>query len=549
MSRVFGLSILFYSIFCGYAIAETDTLVQNYGFSSLLPAGLAIVMALVTRQVILSLFLGIWSGAWLLSGGDFTALGQGFLRVMDTWILRAIVPSDASSDHISIILFTLTVGGMIGIIRANGGIDGVIAWALNKVKTAQGAQWAAFLTGSKVFFDDYASMIIAGNTIRPLSDARGVSREKLAYIVDTTAAPLASTALLTTWIGFQVSLLDTAMQGIETLNIPAYELMISSIPYSFYSILSLIFIVMLVATNRDMGPMLKAEQAARESFAKASKKVTKKKKTEMVEGKPINAILPLLVLIVSVIGGLFVTGWPEQGEVTLTTIFGNADPFKAMLWASLISWGVALLVSKLNSPMNFTEIIHAMEAGFVPMLGAVTILTFAWAIAGVNDALGTADYLVAQLEGNLAPEWLPVVVFLLASVIAFATGTSWGVMAILVPLAIPLTWGALQGAGVAEAEALPILYAAVASVLTGAVWGDHCSPISDTTILSSVASGCDHIEHVRTQLPYAMLVAMVAIVAGLIPVGYGMPWWVGLLAGIGLLAFILTRFGQKVSTE
>lgn len=529
------------------AFAEEVTSI-DYGVWSLLPAFLAIAMALITRQVIISLFLGVWSGAWLLAGGDTAAIGDGFLRVIDTWLLRSIVPEDASTDHISIIMFTLTVGGMIGIIRANGGVEGVVHWVSRKMKTAFGGQFAAFFAGLIIFFDDYASMLIVGNTMRPLADKRGVSREKLAYIVDTTASPVVSTALLTTWIGFQVSLLDTAMEDLPTLNIPAYELMIASIPYSFYSILSVLFIAILIITKRDMGAMLTAERAARKE---ATLDTVLTESGEDVENdqehRAINAILPIAVLIISVISGLLLTGWPvDDAEVTLTTIFGNADPFKAMLWASLISASSALLITKMNTKMSIGKIMQAMEEGFVPMLSAVVILTFAWAIAGVNGAVGTADYLVAQMEGNLAPQMLPAVVFIMASIIAFATGTSWGVMAILVPLAIPLTWGALEGAGLDTADSIYILYAAVASVLTGAVLGDHCSPISDTTILSSVSSGCNHIEHVRTQLPYAMLVGGVSIVVGLIPVGYGVPWWVAMLAGLVALYLVLRIFGQVV---
>ena len=520
----------------------------EFGVWSLLPAAIAIAMALLTRQVIISLFLGVWAGAWLLAGGDMASIDDGFLRVIDTWLLRSIVPEDASTDHISIIMFTLTVGGMIGIIRANGGVEGIVHWVARKVKTAFGGQFATFFAGLIIFFDDYASMLIVGNTMRPLADKRGISREKLAYIVDTTASPVVSMALLTTWIGFQVSLLDTAMESMPTLNIPAYELMIASIPYSFYSILSVIFIVIIIMTKRDMGPMLTAERAAR---ADATLDTTLTETGSDVETdqehKAINAILPIAVLIVSVISGLLLTGWPVEGEaVTLTAIFGNADPFKAMLWASLISASSALLITKLNTKMSIAQIMHAMEQGFIPMLGAVVILTFAWAIAGINGAVGTADYLVSLMDGNLAPQLLPAIVFVLASIIAFATGTSWGVMAILVPLAIPLTWGALESAGFEAADAMPILYAAVASVLTGAVLGDHCSPISDTTILSSVSSGCDHIEHVRTQLPYAALVGGVSIVIGLIPVGYGLPWWVAMGVGVVALYLVLKIFGQKV---
>lgn len=529
------------------AAAAQGSSVDSFGIWSLLPAFLAIFMALLTRQVLPSLFLGIWAGAWLLAGGDLHAVLDGFLRVIDTHILRALVPEDGSTDHISIIVFTLLTGGMIGVISRNGGLAGVVELVAKKADTAKKGQMAAALTGIAVFFDDYANTLIVGNTMRPLMDRLRVSREKLAYIVDTTAAPIASIALITTWIGFQVSLIESSTAEIENLNIPSYELMVASIPYSFYSILSLVFIFMLVGMNRDFGAMYQAEQIAQA----APPKTSGKKEYHLAQAtSAFNAIIPIGVLIGMVIAGLFITGWPEEGvEADVTDILGNANPFTAMLWASLSSVTVALLLTVWRTELTVGDTMEALENGLTPMLGAVMILTFAWSIASVNDALGTADYLTGQLGEELDPRWLPAMTFVLASVIAFATGTSWGVMAILVPLAIPLTWSAMQLAGMNGAEHMPILYATIASTLTGAVWGDHCSPISDTTILSSVASGCDHIAHVRTQLPYALSVGSVSLVACLLPVGYGLPWWGGMLLGVAALYALLRLIGREISVQ
>lgn len=515
---------------------------DHYGLASLLPSVLAISMALLTRQVLISLFLGIWAGGWLIAGGDAYAVWQGLLSVVDHWLIEAIVPSDASTDHFSIALFTLLTGGTVGIISANGGIPGVIDWVSRHVNSAKGGQLAGAITGLCMCFDDYASMIITGNTMRPLADKLHVSREKLAYIVDTTAAPIASVAIFSTWIGFQVSLIETAMRGIPSLSVTPYELMVASIPYSYYSILSVLFILLVIFTKRDFGAMWKAESRARQTQLSSSDEMPTVRK-----GKAVNAILPILVLIFGVLTGLIATGWKDGASLwKLTDILGNADPFKAMLWASLMSLIVALLLSLLNSPLKVGQTIEAMERGFRPMLAAVIILTLAWAIANVNDALGTANYLVGLLRGNISPELIPAMIFVLASAIAFATGTSWGVMGILLPLALPLTWQSMELASMTDAAHMPILYAAVASVLSGAVLGDHCSPISDTTILSSIASGCDHIEHVRTQLPYAVLVGAVSIVLGLIPAGYGFPWWAGMIVGIAMLYITLCMIGRKV---
>lgn len=529
------------------AAAQMAASAPDYGLWSLLPALLAIVMALITRQVLVSLFLGVWAGAWLIAGGGWDALGDGLLRVIDTHLLRALVPEDGSTDHMAIITFTLMTGGMIGIISRNGGLAGIVQWISRHADTARKGQLAATLSGMMVFFDDYANTLIVGNAMRPLTDRLKISREKLAWIVDSTAAPVASVALITTWIGFQVSLIDEAKQGIDGLAaISGYELMVQAIPYSFYSLLSLVFIFMVILSRRDFGPMLAAEERAQWVESRTSAPVGRVKTPELADPScAFNALIPILVMIGTVVFGLFYTGSQSVGpEAGLTDILGNADPFRAMLWASLGGVIVAVILSAVRSPLSFGEIMEALEDGLAPMLGAAVILTLAWAIAGVNDALGTAHYLTELLGSGLNPHWLPAIIFLLAAAIAFATGTSWGVMAILVPLAIPLTWSAMENAGMTGSEDLIILHAAIASTLTGAVWGDHCSPISDTTILSSIASGCDHIRHVHTQLPYALTVGAVSLLAALIPAGFGLPWWGGIILAALLLWLLLRLVGK-----
>lgn len=519
----------------------------SYGVWSLAPALIAIVMALVTRQVLPSLFVGVWVGAWQMEGGSLAATIQGFLRVIDTHILRAIVPEDGSTDHMSIVVFTLVTGGMIGVISKNGGMSGVVSMLAKKANNPKRGQFASLMTSFCVFFDDYANMLIVGNTMRPLMDKVRVSREKLSYLVDTAAAPLASVALVTTWIGFQVSLIDGAKSNIPELSMSGYEMMLHAIPYSFYSVLSLVFIILIISTNRDFGPMWKAECNAR---SQQIGRTEYSSKSDGEEGKAINAILPIATIVIAVLVGLVITGIPDGGiteETSITDILGNANPFTAMLWASLCSLVVALVVTTLNSPLGFAKAVEAIEEGFLPMLGAIVILTFAWTIADINKEMKTAEYLVSLLGDTLDPHLLPAVIFILASAIAFATGTSWGVMAIMMPLAIPLCWLSVQQAGLPEPLAMSIVYAGIASTLGGAVWGDHCSPISDTTILSAVASGCSHISHVQTQMPYAVTVGLASVLCGLIPVGYGMPFWMGYGLGAILLAGIVFVLGKKVS--
>ena len=517
---------------------------------SLVPALVAIGAALLFRQVIVALFGGVWIGAWI-HYGTLGGAWNGLLDTVQVYILNAL----ADADHAAIIIFTLLIGGVVGIIQKNGGTGGIVGIVTDWARSARRGQLATALLGTAVFFDDYANTLIVGGTMRPITDKLRISREKLAYIVDSTAAPVASLALVTTWIGYEVGLIGTAVAKLPTYDESAYAVFLQSIPYSFYPILALGFVYAIAVSRRDFGPMLRAERRAREtgqlyrpgsSIEQAEAESSVLVPDEHTPRRAFNAVIPIVVLVVGVLVGLLITG---EGE-GIREIISSADSYKAMMWASLLAVVVAIVLSVGQRILTLDESINAMYAGMKGMLLAIIILILAWALSNVNDVLGTADYLIATLSGNLAPGLVPTLVFVLAALTAFSTGSSWGTMGILMPLVVPLAYGVLAADGLhTNAEYHHIIYSAVSAVLAGAVWGDHCSPISDTTILSSLASSCDHIDHVRTQLPYALLVGIVAIGLGTLPAGFGAPWWICLPISAVVLLAVLRFVGQPVEPE
>ncbi|MEJ2128705.1 MAG: Na+/H+ antiporter NhaC family protein [Woeseiaceae bacterium] len=524
------------------------------GWISLMPAFVAIAIALILRNVVPALLLGLWLGSTALEG--FTPLGalKGLLDVFTVFVVDAL----SNPDHAAIILFTMMIGGMVGIITRNGGMASIVRVVVSKAKTAVGGQVSVWLMGLMIFFDDYANTLVVGNTARSVTDHLKISREKLAYIVDSTAAPVVCLALVTTWIGYQVSLIDQAVEEIDGLSHTGYSLFLHSIPYSFYPILAVLFVLAVAATGRDLGPMYTAEVRARKGQVqpKAAEALpamdgdTLEAKPE-VPMRPVNAFLPILVLIFALAVSLFITGGGELqsgvegGGKSLRDIIGDADPYKAMMWASFIGALVAAAMSVGQKILSAHETVDAWYGGARATLFGMIVLILAWSMSAVTSDLNAKGYLISILGDTLPVALVPAVVFVLAAITAFSTGTSWGTMGILLPLALPLTWAVMTVSGVADQGGMHIMYSAIACVLAGAVWGDHCSPISDTTVLSSIASGCDHIEHVRTQLPYALLVGTVAIAVGTIPGGYGLPPWISLLAGGAILFTVLRFFGRK----
>ena len=542
------VSLLLFSTFAH----ATDSEPQSAGsWIAILPPLVTIAFALIWKRVIPALFLGIWLGAWFINDFGLTGMWVGLLDTFQVYVLGAL----ADPDHAAILLFSLMVGGMVGIISRNGGMQGIVNYIVTWADSARHACLATASMGLAIFFDDYANTLVVGNTMRPVTDSMHVSRAKLAYIVDSTAAPVSCIALVTTWIGYEVGLIGDAVSKLPDLHEEAYLLFLNTIPYSFYPILAIAFVFMISATGKDFGPMLQAEIRTRQNGVEESDTTDSASQDceaiEPIPGKPqraFNALIPVLVMVVGVLAGLYITGKDASADIdqpTLRDIIGNADSYKALMWASLISMMTAAFLTLGQRIMDLEEVVNAWYQGVRSMLYALIILVLAWSLGEITTVLRTADFLVTVLGGSLPSFTLPMIIFVLAAATAFATGTSWGAMGILLPLAIPLTWAVMQANGHTGAEHMHLLYSSISAVLAGSVWGDHCSPISDTTILSSLASGCDHIEHVRTQLPYAMTVGATALLAGTLLTSLGAPWWISILLGLGILTLILKFFGKR----
>jgi Na+/H+ antiporter NhaC len=543
---VYVVCLIFVSSLC-YADEATPAAAGSW--LSILPPLLTIGVALAIKRVIPALFLGIWMGAWVINDFGFIGLWNGLLETFQVFVLNAL----ANPDHTAIVLFSMMVGGMVGIISRNGGMQGIVNHIVEWADSARHACIATASLGLAIFFDDYANTLVVGNTMRPVTDSMRVSRAKLAYIVDSTAAPVACIAVVTTWIGYEIGLIGDSIGKMPGLEAEAYLLFLNTIPYSFYPILAIIFVFMIASSGRDFGPMLQAEKLAQSQHPNdlevEHKSLEEAETIEPVEGKPqraFNAYIPIIIMVGGVLVGLYVTGRnaTEIANPTLKDIIGNANSYTALMWASLVSMISAAALSLVQRIMDLEEVVNAWFKGVRAMLMAMIILILAWSLGEVTDILKTADFLVSILGDALPVFILPALIFVLAAATAFATGSSWGAMGILFPLAMPLTWAVMAAQGQTSPEDMHILYSSIAAILAGAVWGDHCSPISDTTILSSLASGCDHIEHVRTQLPYAMTVGIVAIVFGSIMTALGSPWWLGLTLGIAVLWLILRFYGK-----
>jgi Na+/H+ antiporter NhaC len=523
---------------------------------SILPPLLAILLALITRQVILALFFGIWLGVTFIY--DFNPL-LGLLHTLDEYLVNALV----SPDRIAILIFSLVLGGMVGVISRSGGTQGIVQKLTVYARSVRMGQLVTWAMGIIIFFDDYANTLIVGNTMRPLTDKLKISREKLSYFVDSTAAPVANIAIISTWIGYEISLINQSFSNLGITD-NAYITFIKTIPYNFYPIYTIFFAFFIAYLLRDFGSMYRAEKRARQSGAvlrEGAIPLSDLTASDMTPDENIplrwyNALIPIGVVILAVILGLVYTGYAALSarEITLTgkdwlqqisLVVGNADSFAVLMWASFMGSIVAILLAIFQRILNIQQSLEAWVKGIRSMIMAAIILTCAWSIGTICQDLFTADYVIYLTQKFLTPHWLPLITFLTASVISFATGTSWGTMAILMPIAIPLAFKFPLGQpGIDPTHATNLMLSTTAAVLAGATFGDHCSPISDTTIMSSMASGADHIDHVRTQLPYALAVALIACFFGYLPVGFGISdWWV---LGFGIMAtFLVVRFVGK----
>jgi len=528
------------------------------GWLSLVPPLIAILLALVFREVVTALFAGVWLGALMIAG---------FNRIKATWrvIDQFMIPEIANmaDGHTQIIFFSMLLGGMVGVISKSGGSMGIVEAVRPFARTARRGQIATWLAGMGIFFDDYANTLIVGNTMRPLTDKLRISREKLAYLVDATAAPLAAIVPISTWVGYEISLIASGLQiasnqspaeaaALGTLN--PFRVFLETIPYRFYPVLALYFAGLIAFSRRDFGPMAAAEARARRTgqVYREGAQLLSDASTHVIdpkEGTPHrwwNAAIPILTVVLVVLAGLYVTGSAGAGPgASLSEIFGASDPFITMAWGSLAGCIVAIALGVAQRILTIQEGIDAWLSGMRAMVIAMVILVLAWSLGSVTEGINTSGYLAQILSDRVTLHLVPVIVFATAAAISFATGTSWGTMAILMPLVVPLTV-ALGGFAAGSDEHYTILLGAISSVLAGAIFGDHCSPISDTTVLSSAASGCDHVDHVRTQMPYALVVAGVGMLVGDIATAYGLNVWLAIAIGMALLWGILRVRGTLV---
>ena len=545
-------SFLFVLPVLSFAEADvSDALPIEIGLWSLAPAVIAIVLALIFREVISSLIIGIIVGAIILSMNNGDGFWYGILLYLPLELRNAL----ADSDHMSVILFSLLIGATVHVVSKNGGMMAVVKRIAKNADDSRSGQLATYILGIMIFFDDYANTMVVGNTMKPVTDRLKVSREKLAYIVDSTAAPIAAIAFITTWIGAEFGYIQDGLNQIEVGGLEvgsAYGVFLSSLGYSFYPIFTLFFMFLLIVMRRDYGPMYKAEQRARMASSDAGSTSPAEVDAVPDEKESIwNALIPIAVIVIGTVWGLFYTGlqevsWDNNLSLgsNLSAVIGESDSYKSLVWASFSGLAVAVLMTVLRGIHKFTDTIEHAFDGMKFMLPALAILGLAWTLAGLIEDLNTAEYLAGLIGESFAPQLLPAIVFVMSGVIAFSTGTSWGTMAILYPLVLLTSWDISIASGLSQVEAYGIFTNIVSGVLAGSVLGDHCSPISDTTILSSMATGCDHVAHVKTQLPYALTVGAVALFIGTLPSAYGIPTWILFLVGAIVLYFIVSYFGK-----
>lgn len=520
------------------------------GWLSLLPPLIAITLAFITRQVLIALFCGVWLGAWFVY--DYNIF-IGFMKTVDHYLVSSL----ADEGHAAILIFSLTLGGMVGVISKAGGTQGIVEKLSQYANSPRGGQLATWAMGILIFFDDYANTLVVGNTMRPFTDRLKISREKLSYIVDSTAAPVASVALVSTWIGFQIGLIDDAFKSLGLAQ-NAYSVFLQSIPYQTYSIFALIFVFMIAFTLRDFGPMWRAEKRALETgkvLRDGAQPIADSSALEMAanESTPLrwyNALIPILVVIAVTLLGLYFTGRSALGEeaqtATLGTIFGAADSFAVLMWAAFLGLFTAAILALTQKLLPLRDIIDAAVSGYKSMMLAAMILILAWAIGEICQDLRTADYVIATTREILSPHFIPFATFAVAAFISFSTGSSWTTMTILTPIVIPIAYKLPADAMMSASLSSEILFSTVGAILSGSVLGDHCSPISDTTILSSMASAADHVDHVRTQMPYALIVGGVAIFTGYLPNGYGINTYICMAFGLGVLVAIVFLLGKTI---
>lgn len=494
---------------------------------ALVPPVIAIVLALITKEVYSSLFIGILSGGLIFSGFNLE-------KTMTHVFQDGFISTVADEYNIGILIFLVLLGALVAMINKAGGSVAFGAWTRKHIKTRIGAQLATILLGVLIFVDDYFNCLTVGSVMRPVTDKHNISRAKLAYLIDATAAPICIIAPISSWAAAVAGFAKGA--GAEN----GMSLFISAIPFNFYALLTIVMMIFLAVTNTDFGPMKKHElnAVAGDLFTSGNRDESEDQANANPKGKVCDLVVPVVFLIISCVFGLIYSGgfFDASGDYYLDFInaFSQSDASVGLVFGSFITVIFSVIFFLARRVLSFKECMDSIPEGFKAMVPAIMILVCAWTLKTMTDSLGAKIFISQLIEGSVGTLqfFLPAVIFLIAVGLSFATGTSWGTFGILIPIVLSV-FGAESGV---------ITVICVSACMAGAVCGDHCSPISDTTIMASAGAKCDHINHVSTQLPYALTVAGVSFVAYLIA-GFAQNVWISLSAAVVLM--IVTLFVIK----
>jgi Na+/H+ antiporter NhaC len=518
---------------------------------SVVPPALAIVLAFLTHHVVISLGVAILVGGLLgavpVAPTDAGAWAAGLGNVL-TFASRTVT----NPTNLLILSFIPPIFTMVEVIIASGGFRGIVLWLSRRVRSGRSAQLATALLGVICFIDDYANAIVVGSMMQPITDRFRISREKLAFLVDATSAPVSGLAVVSTWIAYEVGLFADISEQLD-MGKTGYAMFFDALSFRFYCLLMLVFMFAHILTGRDFGPMRTAERQARSRGDTSAGHRLEAALASGVPGRAMNALVPLAGLVTFHLTGLWIDGGgPAElaaGGSLLSLVYWREVITSAehshhmLLCAALFGTILAALCGRVSGLLQLSTVPGCIWRGAKRALLPSIVLILAWSLKNCCDDLGTGQFLTGLLAGRIPPHWFPPLLFVVASVVSFATGTSWGTMAILIPTAIPIAFR-LDG----DTYGL-VTMISLATVLDGAIFGDHCSPISDTTILSSTASSCDLVPHVRTQLPYSLLVAAAALLCAYVPSARGLSslWSFALAAAV--VVAVLRMFGRRMTTN
>ena len=494
---------------------------MNGSFLSLLPPIIAIALALITKEVYSSLFIGILTGGVLYAGFSFTG-------VIKHVFVDGMIGQLSDAWNVGILIFLVILGTMVIMMNRAGGSAAFGRWSQKHVKTKVGAQLATVFLGVLIFIDDYFNCLTVGSVMRPVTDSHGISRSKLAYLIDATAAPVCIIAPISSWAAAVTGFVD----GVNGL-----ELFVRAIPYNFYAILTIVMMITLSLAKFDYGPMARAERAIK---APAEAAAAQPGDEANPKGRMIHLVLPIVLLIICCVIGMIYTGGFFEGE-SFVAAFSNSDASVGLVYGSSVALVLTVIFYMATGVLSFRQCMESLPEGFKSMVPAILILTFAWTLKAMTDSLHAADYvagLVARSAGSLM-YFLPAIIFLIACGLSFATGTSWGTFGILIPIVVTVFEGNMGN---------ELMIIAISACMAGAVCGDHCSPISDTTIMASAGAQCEHIEHVSTQIPYVLTVTAVSFASYLFA-GFVRSWYICLPVSVAAMVVVLLVIRRNTAKE